>query len=60
MIKKPLNQNGKYAQELLKAVEPDFIFSDKPINRLKVVQKNIGSKNQNKNELLSVLKYQIN
>ena len=60
MIKKPLNQNGKYAQELLKAVEPDFIFSDKPINRLKVVQKNIGSKNQNKNELLSVLKDQIN
>ena len=60
MIKKPLNQNGKYAQELLKAVEPDFIFSDKPINRHKVVQKNIGSKNQNKNELLSVLKDQIN
>ena len=60
MIKKPLNQNGKYAQELLKAVEPDFIFSDKPINRLKVVQKNISSKNQNKNELLSVLKDQIN
>ena len=60
MIKKPLNQNGKYAQELLKSIEPDFIFSDKPINRLKVVQKNIGSKNQNKNELLSVLKDQIN
>ena len=60
MIKKPLNQNGKYAQELLKAVEPNFIFSNKPINRLKVFQKNIGSKNQNKNELLSVLKDQIN
>ena len=60
MIKKTLNQNAKYAQELLKAAEPDFIFSDKPINRLKVVQNNIDSKNQNKNELLLVLKDQIN
>ena len=60
MIKKTLNQNAKYAQELLKAAEPDFIFSDKPINRLKVVQNNIASKNQNKNELLLVLKDQIN
>ena len=60
MIKKTLNQNAKYVQELLKAAEPDFIFSDKPINRLKVVQNNIDSKNQNKNELLLVLKDQIN
>ena len=60
MIKKTLNQNAKYAQELLKAAEPDFIFSDKPINRLKVVQNNIISKNQNKSELLLVLKDQIN
>ena len=52
MIKKTLNQNAKYAQELLKAAEPDFIFSEKPINRLKVVQNNIISKNQNKSSLL--------
>ena len=60
MIKKTLNQNAKYAQELLKAAEPEFIFSDKPINRLKVVQNNIDSENQNKNELLLFLKDQIN
>ena len=60
MIKKTLNQNAKYAQELLKAAEPDFIFSDKPINRLKVVQNNVSSRNENKNELLLVLKDQIN
>ena len=60
MIKKTLNQNAKYAQELLNAADPDFIFSDKPINRLEVVQNNIDSKNQNKNELLLVLKDQIN
>jgi len=60
MIKKTLNQNAKYAQELLKAADPDFIFSDKPINRLKVVQNNNSSKNKNKNELLLILKNQIN
>ena len=35
MSKKALNQNSKYAQELIDFIEPDFIFSDKPINRLK-------------------------
>ena len=60
MIKKSLNQNAKYAQELLNAADPDFIFSDKPINRLKVHQNNNSSKNENKNELLLILKNQIN
>jgi len=60
MIKKTLNQNAKYAQELLNAADPDFIFSDKPINRLKVHQNNNSSKNENKNELLLILKNQIN
>ena len=60
MIKKTLNQNAKYAQELLKAAEPDFVFNDKPINRLKVVDNNISSNNENKIKLLSVLKDQIN
>ena len=44
MIKKTLNQNAKYAQELLKTAEADFVFSDKPINRLKVIQNNNISK----------------
>ena len=60
MTKKTLNQNAKYAQELLKAAEPDFVFNDKPINRLKVVDNNISSDNENKIKLLSVLKDQIN
>ena len=60
MTKKTLNQNAKYAQELLKAAEPDFVFNDKPINRLKVVDNNISSNNENKIKLLSVLKDQIN
>jgi len=60
MIKTTLNQNAKYAQELLKSTEPDFNFNDKPVNRVKAVQNDINNKNQNKNELLSVLKNQIN
>ena len=31
MIKKTLNQNAKYAQELLNYVESDFVFNNKPI-----------------------------
>ena len=60
MIKKTLNQNAKYAHELLKAIEPDFVFSDTPINRLNAVQNNNHSENQNKSELLLLLKDQIN
>ncbi len=60
MIKKTLNQNAKYAQELLKAVEPDFVFSEKPINRLKITQNKNISKNENKSELLKNLREQIN
>ena len=60
MIKKTLNQNAKYAQELLKTAEADFVFSDKPINRLKVIQNNNISKKKNKSELLLNLRDQIN
>ena len=37
MSKKALNQNSKYVQELIDFIEPDFIFNDKPINRLKTL-----------------------
>ena len=35
MTKKDLNQNDKFEQELINTFEPDFIFSEKPINRFK-------------------------
>ena len=35
-----LNQNAKYDQRFLDKVEPKFEFSNKPINRLKVVKEN--------------------
>ncbi len=37
MSKKALNQNSKYVQELVDFIEPNFIFNDKPINRLKTL-----------------------
>ena len=43
MTKRVLNQNGKYVQELIDIIEPDFIFSDKPLDRFKVA----SSKNDN-------------
>ena len=59
MTKKALNQNGKYVQELIDSIETDYVFSNKPINRFKVVEKNNNIEKQNKNELLSKLKQQI-
>ena len=59
MTKKSVNQNGKYVQELINSIEPDFIFSNKPINRFNVIEKNNNIENQNKIELLSNLRDQI-
>ena len=59
MTKKSLNQNGKYVQELINSIEPDFIFSNKPINRFNVIEKNNNIENQSKIELLSNLRDQI-
>ena len=52
MTKKVLNQNAKYVQELINAIEPDFNFSKKPINRFRV----IDSENRSKQEELLNLK----
>ena len=59
MTKKSLNQNDKYVQELINSIEPDFIFSNKPINRFNVIEKNNNIENLNKTELLSNLRDQI-
>ncbi len=59
MTKKALNQNGKYAKELIDAIEPDFVFSNKTINRLNVV-KNNNDNNHDKELKLSKLEKKIN
>jgi len=60
MTKKTLNQNTKYAQELIDMIEPDFFFNNEPINRFTVTKDDNHNVNQNKAEKLSDLKRKIN
>ena len=59
MTKKTLNQNDIYVHELMNSIEPDYIFSNKPINRLKVIEKNIINDSPNKIKQLHKLKERI-
>ena len=60
MTKKMLNQNSKYDQSFLNKVEPKFEFSNKPINRLKIVKESgIQNKTAKEARILS-LKKKIN
>ena len=60
MTKKSLNQNDIYVQKLIDTIEPDFNFSNKPINRLKVVKKDKDNTNEEKSTLLLKLREKIN
>jgi len=60
MTKNTLNQNAKYDQRFLDKVEPKFEFSNKPINRLKVVQENNIQNKIAKGERILALKKKIN
>ena len=53
MAKKTLNQNAKYVQDLIDSVEPDYIFSSKPLNRFKVFD---GNDKDNKREKVILLR----
>ena len=57
MTKKTLNQNGKYVQELIDTIEPNFIFENKPINRFKVIE---SDTKKDKTKELLILKNKIN
>ena len=60
MTKKMLNQNAKYDQRFLDILEPEFKFSNKPINRLKVVKEDSIQNKTEKEERLLRLKKKIN
>ena len=60
MTKKDLNQNAKFEQELINTFEPDFIFSEKPLNRFDSAKNNNNIEILNKAEKLSELKSKIN
>ena len=60
MTKKTLNQNEKYTEQLIDLIEPDFNFSNKPLNRFKIEEIDNENNYQNKIEKLSKLKKKIN
>ena len=60
MTKKNLNQNTKFIQKLINTFEPDFIFSEKPINRVVATQNTQQNDISDKASKLSELKKQIN
>ena len=60
MTKKVINQKGKFNEELLNTIEPNFVFQDKPINRFNIIKNSDNFNQANKAELLDELKKQIN
>ena len=60
MSKNFTNQSMSYKEELINSIEPNFIFSKKPINRFKIKEKNINKKNLDKIEQINDLKKLIN
>ena len=59
MTKKTLNQNGKYVQKLIDNIEPNFIFNNEAINRLRNRKGNISEINEDKSEQLDNLRKKI-
>ena len=60
MTKKLINQKGKLDEVLINTIEPNFIFSDKPINRLNIINRSEDALPGNKADLLKDLQNQIN
>ena len=60
MTKKSPDQSMSYKEELLNSIEPNFIFSKKPINRFKIQKIDINNKNLNKINKIQELKKLIN
>ena len=57
MTKKVINQNDKFREELINTIEPNFVFTDKPINRFIHNDTKLNDNNsKNKSELLLKLK----
>ena len=60
MTKKVINQKGKFDDELINTIEPNFVFKNKPLNRFNFTENNEDENQTNKAELLNNLKKQIN
>ena len=57
MTKKVINQKGKFNEELLNTIEPNFVFQDKPINRFNIIKNsdNFNQANKNISNLICIL-----
>ena len=60
MTKKVINQKGKFDEELINTIEPNFIFNNKPINRFNIIENSNDHNQADKAGLLKGLKNQIN
>ena len=60
MIKKILNQNTLFEQNLINTFEEDFVFASKPLDRIKISNQNSPHNVLDKAEKLLFLKNQIN
>ena len=60
MIKKSFNQSMSYREELINSIEPNFIYSTKPLNRFKINQISNDDGNLDKLEKINNLKKLIN
>ena len=60
MTKKVINQKGKFDEQLINTIEPNFVFKDKPINRFNIIKNNNFSNQINKTKLRQELKEKIN
>ena len=59
MTKKSSDQSMSYKEELINSIEPNFIFSKKPLNRFKSQKIDKKIKNTNKIIQISELRKQI-
>ena len=60
MTKKVINQKGKFDEELINTIEPNFVFKDRPINRFNINEKSNDEDQIDKAERLEKLKKLIN
>ena len=60
MSKKVINQNTNYDSELLNSIDTNYIFNEKPINRLKITSDNLKKDNIDKKKEISKLYNEIN
>ena len=60
MTKKVINQKGKFDEQLINTIEPNFVFKKEPINRFNSIVSNENENQTTKADQLNALKKQIN